>query len=552
MTGPFNGTRAYVLRAVACAVLIPAGFLRAQAPASPAAAAPLPSSPAFVDYLIGLRLAEDQSKPEALHRLAESLRLQPANNPAASLVFELLTQQRSNSRLIFHGHTGDILFAAYSPDGSRIVSTSSDHTARIWNARTGTEITPALQHDDAVLTAAFSADGKRLVTGTSEDTVRVWDAMTGKPIGPPITINGAVQSVTFSPDGKLVAAGTDDGKLRTFDSVTGAPVSRLVVYHEAVNQVRFSHDGTRLLAATADGFADLLNPRTGDRLMAPLRQRNIVFTADWNAAGTSILTSSADHTATIWNATTGQSLGHFDHGASVDAAMFNADGSRILTISWDHTARVWNTATGAPVTPPLQHSEAILEAGFSADSTVVATASRDRTTRIWDAATGQQLHTSIRSGSGSAFLVFPPKGRSLLITAGSSLTVVDLAPDQPAPTWLADLAEFAAAQVKYDQRQSPDLVQARTLHTALMSSHAQDDWTRFGQWYFTESEARAISPWSTLTLEDYVNLRIAQGDRESLEEASRLSVDHPAWQARIIPKLEAISKPQVASATRLP
>src|SRR5258706_16295522 len=43
---------------------------------------------AYVDFLTAEILAADGSKPEALRRLAESLRLQPQGNPASDLVFE--------------------------------------------------------------------------------------------------------------------------------------------------------------------------------------------------------------------------------------------------------------------------------------------------------------------------------------------------------------------------------------------------------------------------------------------------------------------------------
>ena len=36
------------------------------------------------------------------------------------------------------------------------------------------------------LSAAFSPDGKRIVTASSDKTARVWDAATGQPIGEPL------------------------------------------------------------------------------------------------------------------------------------------------------------------------------------------------------------------------------------------------------------------------------------------------------------------------------------------------------------------------------
>ena len=37
-----------------------------------------------------------------------------------------------------------------------------------------------------MISAAFSPDGKRIVTASSDKTARLWDAATGKPIGEPL------------------------------------------------------------------------------------------------------------------------------------------------------------------------------------------------------------------------------------------------------------------------------------------------------------------------------------------------------------------------------
>jgi WD40 repeat protein len=522
----------------------------AQAAPLPPAGVPQPQSAtstdthaeAYIQYLLGLQLAEDGSKPEALKRFAASLRLQAEDNPAASLAFELLTEQRANSRLLLAGHTDAILSAVYSPDGSRIATTSADGTARVWDARTGAPLTSPLSHETSVLTSAFSPDGERLLTG-SEDTVRLWSVSTGKPITEPLELHGSVQAVAFSPDGRVLAAGTDDGKLRTWDASTGDTLSPVIIYHEAVYDLQFNRDGSELLVAVGDGFADRLAPRTGKRIGSPMRHPNIVFTAVYSPDGATILTASADHTAILWDANTGAPSGiTFQHGASVETAAFSDDGLRVLTASRDHTARVWDAKTGTPLTPVLQHSEAILKAVFSPDGRFVATAGRDRTVKLWDSTTGALLRLPVRSPGGSAGLVFAPHAASLLVLEGDFAEILDLPPTQPSPNWLVSLAQFAAVQTRYNQSEQPDLAEAHKLHTELMTSQATDPWTRFGKWYFADSATRPVSPWSTLLLQQYVDELIRRGDPASLELAREFSRDQPAWGLRIKPLLANVHR----------
>jgi dipeptidyl aminopeptidase/acylaminoacyl peptidase len=64
--------------------------------------------------------------------------------------------------------------AAFNPDGNRIVTTSKDHTARLWDAESDKQIgEPLSGHTAEVWSAAFSPDGKRLVTASADNTARL-------------------------------------------------------------------------------------------------------------------------------------------------------------------------------------------------------------------------------------------------------------------------------------------------------------------------------------------------------------------------------------------
>jgi WD40 repeat protein len=60
---------------------------------------------------------------------------------------------------ILKGHSARVMSAAFSGDDKRVVTTSWDNTARVWDAETGREIAALIGHADVVFTAAFSGDG---------------------------------------------------------------------------------------------------------------------------------------------------------------------------------------------------------------------------------------------------------------------------------------------------------------------------------------------------------------------------------------------------------
>ncbi|HEX4420606.1 MAG TPA: hypothetical protein VH165_21975, partial [Kofleriaceae bacterium] len=123
-------------------------------------------------------------------------------------------------------HQDSINAAAFSPDGTRVVTASVDNTARVWDARTGKPLTAPLAHQDAVRSAAFSPDGTRLVTASSDNTARVWDARTGQPLTDPLVHQSSVNDAAFSPDGTRVVTASLDHTARVWSlPMDGAPLA---------------------------------------------------------------------------------------------------------------------------------------------------------------------------------------------------------------------------------------------------------------------------------------------------------------------------------------
>ncbi len=108
--------------------------------------------------------------------------------------------------------------AAFSPDGDRIVTASSDNTAKVWDAQTGQEILTLAGHAGSVSSAAFSPDGTRIVTASADNTAKVWDATDGQEI---LTLAGhsdSVRSAAFSPDGTLIVTASSDNTAKVWDA----------------------------------------------------------------------------------------------------------------------------------------------------------------------------------------------------------------------------------------------------------------------------------------------------------------------------------------------
>ena len=105
----------------------------------------------------------------------------PANvsvpgRPVWYLAFSTLAEARDQDRqrLVLEGHTQAVMSAGFSPDGARIVTASSDRTARLWDAKTGAALAVLQGHTGSVNGAGFSPDGARIVTASGDKTARLW------------------------------------------------------------------------------------------------------------------------------------------------------------------------------------------------------------------------------------------------------------------------------------------------------------------------------------------------------------------------------------------
>jgi WD40 repeat protein len=489
---------------------------------------------AYLHYLLALRFANDGIPYAALHEAAASLRIQANNNPAAGLTFHLITSQRQDTHLRLCCSGARIIEARYSADGTRILTALDDRTVRVWDAATGRLLYAPLKHDGDILAVAWSVDGKRIVSTASDGSVSLWDAANGKSVRSSFHVEQPITHVAISPNGDFVVGSHGVG-VSLWDVRTGAVISPKP-YHDDISAIEFSNDGKYAVIATNDDAADIVDATTAKRLHR-LSPGNAVFHAVFSGDSHTVLTASEDRTAQIWDVSTGTAKGGaFRQDATVSDAEFSRDGSMVLTTSYDHTARVWSAQTGKPITPLLQHGAPVISGGFSGDGSVAFTRSRDNSIRLWHVATGEPIATPIAIAADHSAVQFNPTGLELMVATGNVVEIMDVAPGEATPAWLADLADFEASRSRFDQAPVHGSAAIEKLQKAILASKDADPWTTFAQWYFSTPQQRTVSPWSKVPLRQYVDDLIEIDTADSLAYAEKISAGHPAWLLRVAEK----------------
>jgi WD40 repeat protein len=357
--------------------------------------------------------------------------------------------------LTLDGHTGGVLSASFSPDGTRIVTVSGDGTVRVWDAKSGAVLLTFKGHNGKILSASFGPDGARVVTASDnsppgplgiaefirrmsssgpdpralDHTAKVWDAKSGAVL---VTLKGHTGDVglaSFSPDGtQVLTAG--GGALKVWDTKSGAEVVTLKGHTDDFGLASFSLDGARIVTVRSDGTVKVWDAKSGAAMLTFKGHNDWVLSASFSPDGSRIVTASQDKTAKVWDAKSGaEVLTLKGHTNLVRSASFSPDGTRVVTASDDRTAKVWDAESGAEVLTLKGHSNIVTSAVFSPDGARVVTASGelsgtlDRTVKVWDAKTDTEVLT-LKAHTGTVNSAsFSPDGMRV-VTGDTDQTLI--------------------------------------------------------------------------------------------------------------------------------
>jgi WD40 repeat protein/serine/threonine protein kinase len=325
---------------------------------------------------------------EGIALLARAIKFDPGNPVASERFFQELIVHREKALplpIASFEHQDSVKDATFSRDGTRIVTASADHSAKLWDAASG-KLMASFDHQGEVNRAVFNPDGTRILTASTDKTAKLWDVASGKFIAS-FDHQDEVLQAAFSPDGVRILTVSTDHSAKLWDAASG----KLMVSFDHQDEVllaAFSPDGTRILTASRDKTAKLWDAASG-KLIASFEHQDSVKDAAFSPDGTRILTASEDKTAKLWDVASGELIGSFDHQDSVNNAAFSPDGVRILTAGGD-TAKLWDAASGNLIVS-FDHQDEVNHATFSPDGTRILTASADKSAKLWDAASGKLI-----------------------------------------------------------------------------------------------------------------------------------------------------------------
>ncbi len=323
-------------------------------------------------------------------------------------------------RSVLKGHEDTITSINFFPEGRRVLSTSKDKTAKIWDLENGTVLT-TIDHGGPILSAAIRNDGERIATGGTEGSARLWNAVDGSKISDLEGHTGSVNSLSFSSDGTRLISGSEDRTLRNWDAGNGIPGE---VISEAGSQVQaadFTPDSQFVISAGTGNQVHLFNlsqewtflgrlgpddPNSTD-LFAPSSIPDRVLSLDFNPDGTLLATGSGEPsrsgTIQIWNLEERTLFRDFGepHTDTVFSLDFSRDNKFLASSGADKFVKVWDISTGRMVRSFEGHTNHVLGVSWRHDGKHLASCGAQGggaggipgDIKIWNFESGEQVRT---------------------------------------------------------------------------------------------------------------------------------------------------------------
>ncbi|ELP94475.1 hypothetical protein EIN_047780 [Entamoeba invadens IP1] len=298
----------------------------------------------------------------------------------------------SHSTHTMTGHSNSILSCKFSQDSTKLVTSSGDHTVRLWDLNSCTPITTLKEHGDWVLNVDWHYSGRYVASGDKLGKVIIWevneDGTDAKKVSSYCHTN-FISDIQWKPqvygDDCIFASASRDFSTKIYDVKRQEVVRTLGGHTQGVTCVRWSGRENILYTSSRDRTINIYD----------VRQYNPINVLRGHSHWINSLSLSTDYVLR---------QGGYDpleKDKGIDGArkrlnkvISSGGGERLVSASDDGTLYMWMpTASQKPLHRLVGHSSQVMSCKFSPDSRYIASMGCDKSIKLWDGFKGTCLHT---------------------------------------------------------------------------------------------------------------------------------------------------------------
>lgn len=278
---------------------------------------------------------------------------------AAALPFgrvQVLETKDGSERFTITATEEQSLCVMFSPDNSTLLTGAgfSDRNIHLWDARSG-EPRGALEgHSSYVSDLLFTPDGSRLISSSADQTIRLWDWKTRSLTGVLRAHLDEVDGIALAPDGRTLASRCKDGSIYLWDLNKSSGHIGYQTLPSPVNiwwdAALFTPDSRSILGVKLSGGVALWDVRTLEetrRLSGVFTNGIVVLSPDsrW------LVSNDRHGNLSVWDVASGLERTNFNFSASpagLDDWKFTDGGKFLVTVSGPATNAIlecWDTGS---------------------------------------------------------------------------------------------------------------------------------------------------------------------------------------------------------------
>eukprot|EP01018_Ginkgo_biloba_P003852 Gb_10345 [translate_table: standard] len=264
--------------------------------------------------------------------------------------------------------TSKVVCCHFSSDGKLLASAGHEKKAVLWNMDTLKLKSSLEEHSFLITDVRFSPNSTRLATSSFDRTVRVWDA--DNPSYSLRTFTGhstSVMSLDFHPNNEDLICSCDGDSQIFFWSINQGIFTKQ--FRGGMSQMRFQPRLGSLLAAAAENVVSIFDVETEHCLHSLQRHTKPVHSVCWDPTGDYVASVSED-SVRVWALGSGS-----DAHISI---LFRTKMCSFTRMSLE----LWNMAENKSMTIPA-HEGLIAALAVSNATGMVASASHDKCVKLW-------------------------------------------------------------------------------------------------------------------------------------------------------------------------
>lgn len=334
------------------------------------------------------------------------------------------------------GHESRIFDMIFSKQTGHLITTSHDHTTKIWNVedrkliksvslgvfgsmaleahpnepyflqadmstiyyvneKTGEIVKTFKSLGNSIMNLAYDQIGNYLVAAGVNVSLKIWDLEQNK-------IARSIQGfwpIAFSPNAKDLVSMYNGISLAVWDPSTGERRQTLNTEGELIQHISFNKEGTLLAGAGFMGIVKIWDMETYQLKQKLTGHSGGIYGLDFSPDSKLLVTGGMDNTVRIWDVKSGKEVHKIEeeNAIMISDVKFSPDGTLVAASSWDGKIRVYNVSDWSLKFLLEGHSNMITSIDFSPDGKYLASGSGNNTVKeadnsviIWDLAKGQQ------------------------------------------------------------------------------------------------------------------------------------------------------------------